>query len=379
MKNSQGTLGLDPSFVEEEELVSKLQLIQDLECVSPYHHRVDKDMRYFERCERAISAIPSEHYESAWALFANVIYLPQELLDSSWPHLLNQAARRLGVPSEEIVDHGLLLEADAADLRYRFIQKCNIGGRLDTDQFPRNLTTVSSLLSAISGLASSEERVGDQRDELLICFKKKFWVLLTDYALSGTSLSSEIKKIFKIFGLLEGHFPSPRLVILIQVLTEDGETTIATQLGSKLEDVIYVPVIRLGPEFKINSDNCDLFNRKETRVGILRFCEWFAQNTFLASDPKLVPTKKLSGDDLQYGFKASGLGLVTPNCPSNSVPPLWYPTVDTIQEKERRNEKLDYIPPFPRLHSRYKQTKSKDKELLEVLQQSGGKLLRKLK
>jgi hypothetical protein len=379
MEDTEHDLGLDAIFIDEEEIVPKLQLIEDREHSLVYQHSADKGMCYFERCEMAIRAIPSEYRKFAWALFANVIYLPRDLLDCTWYHLLNKAAQKLNVLKEEIVNNGLLLEVDAANLCYEFIQKCRIPGRLDTDKFPRQITTIGVLLSTMISIIS-ESPSDEQRGILLDCLKKKFWLLLADNSLSGTSLCSEINKLNQIFTLLPNTFQLPYIIVLIQVLTEDAKRELDNQLKAiSLKNIMYIPAVQLNSDFKINDDRCKLFNKTETREGVLRFCEWFAQNTPLANDPDMKATKLISKDDLRYGFKSVGLTLVTPNCPTNSVPPLWYPTIDKIDRKSTKDRKPSYIPPFPRLHSRPRQSSSKDKEHLAILQQKRNEICEKIK
>jgi len=380
MEDIGNALGLDATFIDDEEIVPKLQLIEDREHSFAYQHSADKDMRYFERCEMAIRAIPSEYRKFAWALFANVIYLPHDLLDCTWSHLLNKTAQRLNVSKEEIVESGLLLEVDAANLHYEFIQKCRIPGRLDTDKFPRQITTVGLLLSTMVSIISSGLLSDEHKETLQDCLKKKYWLLLVDNALSGTSLCSEVDKLNEIFSLLPDSYKLPDVIVLIQVLAEDAKTILEKKLNDKRSgNIIYIPAIQLGSEFKINDDRCKLFNKSETREGILRFCDWFAQNTALATDPDMTATKCISGDDLRYGFKSVGLTLVTPNCPTNSVPPLWYPTIDKNNRKSTQRQEPSYVPPFPRLHSRPRQSKSRDKEHLEILRQKCDDLRQKIK
>lgn len=370
MEDKEHNLGLDAKFIDDEEIVPKLQLIEDRESNSPYQHSADKNMRYFERCELAIQAVPTEHRRFAWALFANAIYLPDDLLSSTWPHLLNKAAQTLNVPKEELIECGLLLELDAANLHYDFIQKCRIPGRLDTDKFPRQVTTVGALLNMMVSLVSSEGGHDEEKETVRDCLKKSYWLLLVDNALSGTSLCSEIDKVSQVLPLFPDSYKHPYVVVMIQVFTEDAKEMFDRKLNQEgwEDNILYVPAIQLGPEFKINDDRCRLFNDEKTRQGVLEFCRWFAQDTGLATDQDLIATKNISGDNLRYGFKSVGLTLVTPNCPTDSVPPLWYPTIDKINIDSTQSQELNYVPPFPRLHSRPRQTRSKDKEHLAILQ-----------
>jgi hypothetical protein len=357
---------LDPLFIDTEELVPRLEVVHNLERISHYP-RALSGMRYFERIQSAMHSIPSEFHLYALALFANVIYLPRPLLRDSLRYLLREAARRLEVQPEDVTNNSLVLELDVSDLSYAFIQANHIQGRLDKSKFP-GFGTVGSFIQALLGLLDQNSPTTlEQRASILNAIKKKYWILLVDFALSGTSLSSEIRKILSIFSKLRPHLPVPHLVVLTQVLTVDAEKVVEQVLGDYEETFTHVRAIYLGEDLKINSPRCRLFCVPETLLGIQNLCEWFAQNTFFAKDPDLERTKERSGDDMRFGFKAGGWPLVTPNCPSNSVPLLWYVSPTN-----------DYIGPFPRVSSRIDQSKSRDSENLKILMDNWERILERL-
>jgi len=69
---------------------------------------------------------------------------------------------------------------------------------------------------------------------------------------------------------------------------------------------------------------------------------------------------------MAYGYKRGGWTIVTPNCPTNSLPILWY---------EREGV---YKAPFPRIMSRTSQMKGHGEELTEDAISLAPRVLKKL-
>jgi hypothetical protein len=360
---------LEPSFIEDEEIVSKFQMIEYLEKhFAPY--RLSGGVHYFARVQKTLETIPTKYHNYAFALFANAIYLPEPLLDKSWTYLLDELSRRLALAEEKVIENIMLFEINGGSSIYRFIQENNIKGRLDINRFPRGIQTIDQLIDEMYQLVSKESGYDDLKQDIRTILTKKYWILLSDNALSGTSIFGDIEKATELFKLLGENLDLPIVVPLVQVCTEDAERKISDKIKSESGSSIEQPIIafRLDSRFKItkdNASNCKLFLKKETLEGILELCEWFVQNTSFKDNYELKETKLLSGDDMRYGFKAGGWTLITPNCPENSLPLFWY-------------RGRDFCGPFPRVRSRIGQSHGRGREKLRNLSENREQLKKRL-
>jgi hypothetical protein len=334
--------------IENEEIVQKINTISDLEKLDPYPNYLAQD-DYWKRIERACRYIPHEYHFYALSLFANVIYIPSIILDEAWRQGLRELNRLYELTRENLLSKALVLGEDG-DLVRRFCYANNLCGRLDLDKQPRTPRVGDLARDLLLSKCSISRELKDVLDkEILLFLKRNYWLLLVDNALSGISLRSEIEKILKLSEIAN---PDAKMILLVQVITSDALRAIEG-IESKAQIEI-IKAIYLDERFKINSEHCKLFKDRGTLKGVQDLCTWFADE-ILCKDEKYVPTKGISEDDLRYGFRASGLTLVTPNCPSNSVPLLWYyrPSV--------------YEGPYPRVESRISQTKSLDRLFLKAL------------
>jgi hypothetical protein len=354
------------TFIDKEDIVSKLHLIEYFERRWPYPPSRGKP--YFERIQIALQNIPSEYQKSALALFANVIYLPEPLLQDTWVYLLNETARRLNASIREVVENAMIFELNEGGLVRYFFHQNKIKGRLD---IPR-VSTIEKLIDAMILILVPEGQVNKGAvEDIKTIFAKRFWLLLVDNSLSGTSLCSELEKASQILALLEEN--TPIIIPLIQVFTEDAKNEIEKKISSLgLNTFIQAPVFALyfDSKFKVcegNEKNCKLFASEETFREVVKLCKWFATETFFANDPELIETKKISGDNLAFGFKAGGWPIVpSPNCPTNSLPLLWYSKTGI------------YEGPFVRISSRVSQKRGHSHERLKVVLENKDHLLRKL-
>jgi hypothetical protein len=360
-------LMIKPEFLEKEQIIPKLQYLEWLEARWPYPQSQGESC--YKRIMRALKQIPSKYQQFALALFANVIYLPSSLLRDTWAYLLRKAARKLGSSETEIVENAMLYEVDTSGLVYDFINRNRIEGRLDIDRLPR-IDTIDQLIDKMLWIVASTGEVEGLKIDIKTVIGKQFWLLLVDNSLSGTSLCSELEKTLKILTLMKTKFQVPKVIPLIQVITEDAEAKVGELIKAN-GNIIKFPIyaFRLDSRFKIDPENashCRLFYDQETLEGVIELCKWFATETPFASDPTLKQTKEQSGDNLAFGFKAGGLTLVTPNCPTNSLPLLWYSNPEF------------YTGPFIRIRSRLSQKKGYGKERLRELLNYGSELLDKL-
>jgi hypothetical protein len=351
---------IDYKIIEEENIIHKIQAINYLEKIDPYPHYLASDS-YWNRIDRALNYIPEKYHDYAISLFANVIYISSMMLDEAWRQCFKELKRYTGYKlNEENLFSEALIIGEEHDLVKRFCYANNLFGRLDIDKIPRSGSVeglikdilLSLLLSNFIEEKDYRDLIKEYQDLIRSYLKRPYWILLTDYVLSGTSLVSDAKRIIKISKICN---PQTKIIILAQIITSEALDKINKEVPNQIK-IIYA--IYLNENFKINSDDCKLFIKKDTLKMVRELCEWFATN-ILIKDKRYDDSRKLSGDDLRYGFKASGLTLVTPNCPSNSVPLLWY--------YKKEGKEGDYEGPYPRVESRITQKKGLSELFLRIL------------
>jgi len=349
-------MSISEKEIVQENLLQKINAISDLERLDPYPNYLAHG-DYGTRIERACRFIPPKYHAFARALFANVIYVPSIILDEAWRYHLRQLRRLYKLDRNNILSNALLLGEDA-DLIRRFVYSNNIKGRLDLDRQPRSprtgdLTKDILLLKLLQGGFDSsqalQELASSLQEEMGRFVKRRYWILLVDNSLSGASLCSELEKIRTLTEVVN---LDAEIIVLVQIITSDAMRAIDGIKGK--HDSKIIGAICLDERFKINSDKCTLFNDPETLRGARDLCEWFAVE-ILSKDEDYSATRDLTKDNLRYGFKSSGLTLVTPNCPSNSVPPIWYHKPNV------------YEGPYPRVESRTSQVRSVDSLVARAL------------
>lgn len=354
-------LKLAPSFLEEENIIAKLQLVMQLERVSPYAKGSVFDPLP-ERMLRALRVIPDEYQQYVLALFANTFYCTEQFSTTIMLHLYNTIIYSFNIKSDEFAKKCLVLEVDPTGMINEFLRLNKVQGRLDKKSFPREqqldsfvnkMILKNGLDTYLLGRESADKEVISQvLNEAKFTddshqLDKEYWVVLTDNALSGTSLCSAISRLRELAGRFKKE---PTIIILIRTLTdqakEELEIKFKDQINSKKMHIEYGLLLKA--DYAVNfpkegepKKKCKLFNLKETSQGILEASKWLAKLDGFKEDENLKDHKENSGDDLRYGFKQCGLTFVSAeNCPSNSLPLLWY-----------KNDKI-YEAPFPRVLSR---------------------------
>lgn len=356
------TLYYDRQFLVDEDIITKVQYVQDMELHSQYRAFKGNGIHesYYQKIKKTLDNIPEEFKKAALALFANVIYLPQDLLESAWIFICNELYKSYEMKKETIPEQCWIAEFDTQGLSTEFIHLNGIEGRLD---WPR-ITSPSALIDKLAQLVNDSENTSIISDIKNI-LSKRFWLLLVDNALSGTSLLSEIKKLVTIMKLLSDKFPVPRLVVCCQIITSIAIQKLKDTFGEKFEyfDIQYA--LKFDSKVSIASEGCTLFSNLEILEKVRCFCNWLAEK-FISKDEKYKETQKLSENNLAFGFKQCGWTIVTyKNCPSDSVPPIWYKSPMT--KDPELFEKHYYCGPFPRDISRIIQKTSFDKDNLTKL------------
>lgn len=335
MKN----IPIDPDFLDKENIISKLSLLQTLERMWPYQSPCIGTASLFDRIDHSLGFIPKEMRSYALALYANTIYLPPVFLSLLWKHLFEKAKSQLlkkNICDSQVLNNlaelSFFLEVDPSGLLNPFFHENGIEGRLDSDRYPRIQTVKDFALQCMAG-----------NDEATKWLDREFWVILTDSVLSGTSLGSDLERMID---LARKTSSSPIIIVLAQVMTDVSELALkeVIQKASDLT-IVYNYGFILGSSFQINgleNSKCSLFNHPDTYKGVTDLCNWLSEQKWYISSPSLKDAKDKSGDDMRFGFKRCGLTLVTAhNAPTATLPLLWF------------NEGDDsFKGPFPRNMSR---------------------------
>lgn len=350
-------LKLAPSFLEEENIIAKLQLVMQLEKVSPYAKGSVFDPLP-ERMLRALRVIPDKYQQYVLALFANTFYCTEQFSTSIMLHLYNSVLQKFNIRADEFAKKCLVLEVDPTGMINEFLRLNKVQGRLDKKSFPREQQLDSFVNKMILRKGIDYHFLGRNDADAKAIYQildeakftndshqldKEYWVILTDNALSGTSLCSAISRLRE---LAKKNDKNPKIVILIRTLTNHAHSQLKADFPTEIESgEMHVRYgLLLKEDYTINEDSkerCKLFTNKATFEGIIEASKWLAESIEFKDDENLKDHKENSGDDLRFGFKKCGLTFVSAeNCPSNSLPLLWY-----------KNDKI-YEAPFPRVLSR---------------------------
>jgi hypothetical protein len=377
-------------FLSEEDIIAKIHAIQTAEHQSPYRpYSLSND--YWTRTQRALQYLPVEYRHAALALFASVIYVTDDLRRSTARYLASAIAewasnRNIAIPSDVhvfAVDHQSLVEQ-----LYSVGSAYGWGARMD-QKVQLSYPTTSFFLKLIQQTLETTS----SRDDFLAVpdiqalLSKKLWVVLNDNALSGGSATSDARRLMTILGALRLN-DRPQLVVAAQIITEQAVTAVQTSLRIPREDVFCG--LYIDESLRIVSDECALFESQELLHQVRLLCHWFGKHHFSFDlDPSSSgqghhddqPDSRLrtvyagmkstvelhrrkGGDpDFSFGWLDGGYTIVDrENCPSNSVPILWYPA--DVSPAVTAAQGL-YPPPFPRNHSRKTQVTAGDSERVD--------------
>lgn len=337
------------SELVDADVIAGLSGVESLLARSPYPNING----YFTRVERAVDVFPSEHQEGALAAFAAVTYAPQQLIDATYRHFhdalelaFEQELRRPLAGLQDI--H--LFEVDPSGLMNEFALKNRLSQRLNHTVLAR-VNSVDDILRSFDDVLSEDDvRSSEGVDELLKIAEKPAWVVLTDKALSGQSLVKDVKRIATLREVLSKASGDPvTLYVCAQVISEDA----IEGLGAlHLDGVKLFPGLVLDRRMKVSSDSCSLFLTPQILKRVRAAAQWFA-DTILSPDRSFDAVRKQSGDNLAFGYRASGLLFSDfRNCPTNSLPFLWYSSRTPEAEYDAEPLPPEYHGPFPRVDSR---------------------------
>lgn len=330
----------DADFLDQEDIIAKLHLLIQLERSDPYSNRKVALKPLVERIQTSLSYVPDDHKQYVLALFANTLYFPNKFSHSVLQHLMNKFTQDNNIKPNEIGNKCLILEQDPTGIINEFLRHNAIPGRLDKSSFQRTQQVKPFVEAARSNLTSTETISG--LEDVTPFLEREYWIVLADNSLSGTSLCSDFQRLIE---LAEEYNKKPKFVLLIRTLATTALECINNRFISKYgEQIILEYGLLLDNRLSISDktrETCRLFNSPETFEGVIEACKWLVNTDVYKNDQELVDHKKNSGDDMIFGFKRCGLTFVSSeNCPSDSLPLLWYQNSDI------------YVPPFPRVLSR---------------------------
>ena len=329
-------LSIDSAFIDAEDIVAKLHFLDQMESRWPYDP--GKSVPLHKRVTEALAQLPEEFQKYALAAFANVIYVPHPILRESWKYLASDVAQSLGISVGELFSNSHLLEVDPSGLMADVLHENHIHGRLDSDRFSR-LNSVDALADHLRTFAFTPDVQEHEIRAIKLAFSKKYWLLLSDNVLSGTSMLSDLNRCSRLLSAYAA-LGQPELIPVAQVLTES-----ALQIFTGDHQPFHAIWLDSRSKFVPGNEDCHLFNQSDTLSGVLQLSEWLASQEWFAGDERLTATIAKSGDSMAYGFKRGGWTIVTPNAPTNSLPILWYACEGA------------YTAPFPRVMSRTSQAK----------------------
>jgi hypothetical protein len=162
------------------------------------------------------------------------------------------------------------------------------------------------------------------------------------------------------------------VILCAQIITEQA----ILELRDSIQRNKILYGIKFDNSFRVNSDDCAMFRNRTTLLKVRKLCEWFGDTVFLKGVEKRFDERlrlhcsKGGNKNYAYGWRDCGYTIVTePNCPSNSVPLLYY-TPFSIQDLPIMGADIKtswYLPPFPRTESRESHQVSADKTNLSKI------------
>ncbi len=366
------------NFYEMEDIIAKIHAVHQMERSTPFQPLSHTQTSYWQRVNRALQSIPGQYSQAALAIFANVIYLSDDLLRETMRILCSDImsfASAYGDIRNDIFFFAVD-ETGLIDSFYRAGSDYGWLGRLDS-VVQRQVRLVSVLLESLETILRMREPARTRLQEI---FSKKVWVLLTDNAYSGGSLASDLKRLQRVRDLFSSSYV-PEIVVAAQVITDQAIQLLSTSFPG--QEVTRFYGIRFDDRFRISSDKCALFHNNETLKAVRELCQWFSGEylgpKYMGMMTRTLEIHRAKGyrDDYAFGWSDGGYTIVTStNCPTNSVPILWHPPIgdDDNEIFPYPDPPSPYEPPFRRNHSRPDQKTAKDSEKLKRIEESADEI-----
>lgn len=343
------------SQFDHSELVSKTRLLSIIEDTDKYngaHASISQRIREALNDLQSHPDVKPEWLDAALVAFGSTLYFPTEMLKSTLRYLFLKLEDEISSTQENvenIIEQFHLFTNDPGALNEQFFRHNGIHGRLDQDKHAR-VGGVADLGSRVADLLHQlPMKIENARAELKMIFDRKVWVLIADQSLSGHSLEGDLDKLLWMLQIVESCDPQNRKIItLCQVMTNTAQRNLLN--NSKIKQAIRDGQIKvdaaiyLGEEHCVLSPECGQTMNERTRQALLELCRWFAAE-YIVEDSRYGRMLRKSGDDLEYGYRRAGLLISRQeNCPTDSLPILWYEGTGKAG--------VGYRGPYPRVNSR---------------------------
>lgn len=331
----------DSNFIDKENVIAKLHLLCQLEKLDPYTHSNVSIAPLNDRLATSLAYVPDKYRMYVLALYANTIYFPNQFSHAVLQHLMNKFIAKYNLDKNDFGKQCLILEQDPTGIVNEFLRRNAICGRLDKKSFQRT-QQIKTFVNLVDEQINHNSSLIEE--SLIPFLDRNYWIVLADNSLSGTSICSDLKLLFDF---AKRYKKSPKFIVLIRTLAYKGLEKL-TEL-SKTNEFYFDYGLLLTQQLSITPDNkhCSFFSSRNTMDKVVEASFWLSSSDVYKNDVALIDHKKNSrnnNDDIYemaFGFKKCGLTFVSSeNCPSDSLPLLWY-----------SNPNL-YIPPFPRVLSR---------------------------
>lgn len=339
------------STLDRENIVAKLRLLSKLDAVDRYRNSTETLTQRVSKSLSQLSKhpdVPDRWVEAALCAFASSTYLPTELLRSSIRFLYMRVWKSVA-ESEDPSTAFHVFSNDPGALAEDFFRINEIHGRLDQDKFVR-IAGVEELGRALADASRSDSLLHKQAiQRLLLLTDRKVWVVLVDQTLSGHSLVGDLERIAWFNqSIQEKTGRAAQIVVCAQIATKTAlsalgkSKTLAPLFKEGSLKVEYA--IGFGHEYNISDHRCRAISDPGILEDLRDLCKWFSSE-YIEGDESLARMRRKSGDNLDFGYRKAGLLLARQdNCPTDSLPLLWY--------RGTGKSGFDYSGPFPRVHSR---------------------------
>lgn len=337
---------IDPSALNGEQIVAKLNLLATLENITPYQHntepvwsRIRKSLEALENLDPPLDPL---WRQAALTLFANTVYIPAPMMGETWGALNMDLDNLLG-PFERTHsttwEHLHFFENDPSGMITQFFHSAGLEGRLDSEKYSRIDSTdrlAATILDLLNPVMAPTAELS-----LKLLIQKPNWILLVDKTLSGHSLVGDVQRLSLCQTALRNRGARvPRIIILAQLATRQALDEIANHAAEP--DVTVRAAMILDQTMNLTSPSCSMVTDRRILGSARQLCRWFA-DTLIVPDDRFTRMRDRSGDNLEFGYRGCGLTLVDhTNCPTDSLPLLWYSQEDPS----------GYHGPYVRVHSR---------------------------
>lgn len=358
------------TLLTDSKVVANSRLLSIIDDNDRYRNVVDSVNQRIFNALNALSQHPDvkrRWLTAALIALSGTLYFPREMLNSTVRYLHTKVLEQLS--QRKLDPNGFHVFAnDPGALLEDYFRLNEIHGRLDQDKHAR----IKGVEDLGRSLADLQHRLQSQRQtssqQLKMVLNRQVWVMLVDQSLSGHSLIGDLEKILWLLGIRKDTRDDKSVIIVLcQVLTSTALRALkkVPEIKEAIngEELIIESAIFLDDSYSIVCPPSIQVQDPRVLGDLHELCEWFSLE-YIREDARLSRMRRKSHDDLQFGYRKAGLLIARQeNCPTDSLPILWYDGVG--------RQGFHYKGPFPRVHSRIDEQKVENTaDLWEQLQES---------